>query len=86
MTMGSPEIGSALGKAVAAGGEMPFASGTAWAVSSRIDSYAQLFRLTQGTGVGADLTSKLDSTLNFAGLPLPGYDDLKSAMSTGGGG
>jgi hypothetical protein len=86
MTMGSPEIGSALTKAVAVGDEMPFASGTAWAVSSRIDGYAQLFRLTQGTGVGADLTSKLDSTLNFAGLPLPGYDNLKSAMSTGGGG
>jgi hypothetical protein len=64
---------------------MPFASGTAWALSSRIESYGQLFRVAQGTGVGTDLTSKLDQVLNLGGLPLPGYDNLKAALGPGGG-
>ena len=83
--MGSPEIGAALNSAVAAGDDMPYAQGTAWAMSSRIESYGQLFRITQGTGVGTDLTSKLDQVLNHGGLPLPGYDNLKSALGPGGG-
>ena len=82
--MGSPEIGAALSRAIEAGEDMPYATGTAWAMSSRIESYGQLFRITQGTGVGTDLTSKLDQVLNLDGLPLPGYDNLKSALGPGG--
>ena len=85
MGMGSPEIGAALNQATQAGQDMPFAQGTAWALSSRIESYGQLFRVAQGTGVGTDLTSKLDQVLNLGGLPLPGYDNLKSALGPGGG-
>jgi hypothetical protein len=83
--MGSPEIGAALDQATQAGASMPFAQGTAWALSSRIESYGQLFRVAQGTGVGTDLTSKLDQVLNLGGLPLPGYDNLKSALGPSGG-
>lgn len=83
--MGSPEIGAALNQTMQAGQDMPFARGTAWALSSRIESYGQLFRVAQGTGVGTDLTSKLDQVLNLGGLPLPGYDNLKSALGPGGG-
>ena len=83
--MGSPEIAEAMSSAVAAGHEMPAASGVAWAMSSRIESYGQLFRLTQGTGVGTDLTSKLDQGLHAAGLGLPGYDNLSTAMGPGSG-
>jgi hypothetical protein len=85
MGMGSPEIGEALSRAAEAGQDMPFAQGTAWALSSRIESYGQLFRVAQGTGVGTDLTSKLDQVLNLGGLRLPGYDNLKSALGPGGG-
>jgi hypothetical protein len=85
MGMGSPEIGAALDQAAQAGAGMPFAQGTAWALSSRIESYGQLFRVAQGTGVGTDLTSKLDQVLNLGGLPLPGYDNLKSALGPNGG-
>ena len=85
MGMGSPEIGAALNRATQAGQDMPFAQGTAWALSSRIESYGQLFRVAQGTGVGTDLTSKLDQVLNLGGLPLPGYDNLKSALGPSGG-
>lgn len=84
MGMGSPEIGEALNSAAQAGEDMPFAQGTAWALSSRIESYGQLFRVAQGTGVGTDLTSKLDQVLNLGGLPLPGYDNLKSALGPAG--
>jgi hypothetical protein len=83
--MGSPEIGAALDQATQAGASMPFAQGTAWALSSRIESYGQLFRVAQGTGVGTDLTSKLDQVLNLGGLPLPGYDNLKSVLGPSGG-
>jgi hypothetical protein len=85
MGMGSPEIGEALNRAAEAGHDMPFAQGTAWALSSRVESYGQLFRIAQGTGVGTDLTSKLDQVLNLGGLPLPGYDNLKSALGPAGG-
>lgn len=85
MGMGSPEIGAALNSAMKAGEDMPYAQGTAWALSSRIESYGQLFRIAQGTGVGTDLTSKLNQVLNLGGLPLPGYDNLKSALGPGGG-
>jgi hypothetical protein len=83
--MGNPEIGAALSRAIEAGEDMPYAQGTAWALSSRIESYGQLFRITQATGVGTDLTSKLDQVLNLGGLPLPGYDNLQSTLGPGGG-
>jgi hypothetical protein len=83
--MGSPEIGAALNSASAAGEEMPYAQGTAWALSSRIESYGQLFRIAQGTGAGTDLTSKLDQVLHLGGLSLPSYDNLKSALGPGNG-
>jgi hypothetical protein len=86
LTMGSPEIGSALSKSVDAADSMPFAAGTAWVMTSRIESYAQLFQITQGTGIGTDLTDKLDQALNLGGLPLPGYDNLKSWLGPGDGG
>ncbi len=78
--MGSPEIAEAMSSAVEAGDQMPYAAGVAWAMSSRIESYGQLFRLTQGTGVGTDLTGKLDQGLHAGGLGLPGYDNLSSAL------
>jgi hypothetical protein len=74
--MSSPEIGSALSKSVAAGSAMPYASGTAWGITSRVQIAQNLFRLTQGTGVGTDLTSKLDSILHLGGLKLPGWDNI----------
>ena len=83
--MGSPEIAEAMSSAAQAGHDMTAASGVAWAMSSRIESYGQLFRLTQGTGVGTDLVSKLDQGLHAAGLGLPGYDNLSTAMGPGGG-
>jgi hypothetical protein len=86
MGMGSPEIGSALSKAVEAGDGMPYAEGVTWALTSRIEGYQELFRVTQGTGVATDMASKLDSALNHYGLPLPGYDNLKSALPHGADG
>lgn len=85
MGMSSPEIGEALNRAAEAGHDMPFAQGAAWALSSRVESYGQLFRVAQGTGVDTDLTSKLDQVLNLGGLRLPGYDNLESALGPGGG-
>jgi hypothetical protein len=76
--MGSPEIASALSKSVAAGSAMTYASGTAWGITSRVQIAQNLFRLTQTTGVGTDLTSKLDSILHLAGLNLPGWDNIPS--------
>jgi hypothetical protein len=80
--LGSAEIGSALSNAVEAGDAMPYAKGVAWALTSRIESYQALFRITQGTGLGADAAGKLDSS----GHPLPGWDDLKSALPHAAGG
>ena len=80
--LGSAEIGSALSKAVEAGDAMPYAKGVTWALTSRIESYQTLFRITQGTGVGVDAADKLDS----AGHPLPGWEDLKSALPHGADG
>jgi hypothetical protein len=77
--MSSPEIGSALSKTEEAGNEMPYAKGVAWALTSRIEGYQQLFRFAQSTGLGADGADKLD----LAGHPLPGWDDLKSALPHG---
>ncbi len=54
-------------------------------MSSRIESYGQLFRLAQGTGLGTDLTSKLDQGLHLGGLGLPGYDNLSAALGPGSG-
>lgn len=80
--MGSPEIGSALNKAVEAGDGMPYAQGVTWAMTSRIQGYQALFRITQATGLGTDAADKLDSL----GLPLPGWDDLKSFLPHGSDG
>jgi hypothetical protein len=74
--LGSAEIGSALSKVAEAGDDMPYAKGVAWALTSRIENYQALFRITQGTGLGTDAADKLDS----AGHPLPGWEDLKSAL------
>lgn len=83
MGMGSPDISGALSRAVEAGKGMPYAGGVALGVTSRIEVLGSEFRLVQATGVGADLTSKLDSVLNAFGLPLPGYDNLKHALPGG---
>jgi hypothetical protein len=84
--MSSPEIGSAMSKAAEAGAAMPYAKGVAWAVTSRIEGYQQLVRMTQGTGVTTDMTSKLDAALNYVHLPLPVWDDLKAALPHAAGG
>lgn len=81
--MGSPEIGESLAKTVEAGEGMTFASGTAWALTSRVEILGSQFRLVQGTGVGLDLTDKFDSILNASGLSLPGWDNLKHALPGG---
>ena len=80
--LASVEIGSALSKAIQAGDDMPYAKGVAWALTTRIESYQTLFRITQGTGLGTDAADKLGS----AGHPLPGWEDLKSALPHGAGG
>jgi hypothetical protein len=80
--MGSPEIGSALNKAVEAGDGMPYAQGVTWAMTSRIQGYQALFRITQATGLGTDAADKLDSL----GHPLPGWEDLKSFLPHGSDG
>jgi hypothetical protein len=80
---GSEEIGSALKEAKTAGKAMPAATGVTWVLTSRIESYQALFRITQGTGVGADAVSKLDSTLHYFHQHLPGYDNLESALPHG---
>jgi hypothetical protein len=85
-SMRSAEIGSAMSGAVEAAGSMTYAQGTAWGLTSRIDIYDRLFRIAQGTGIDIDLTDKLDQILNLGGLPLPGYDNLKSAFDSGHGG
>jgi hypothetical protein len=81
--LGSAEIGSALNKAVEAGDAMPAAQGVTWGLTSRIESYQSLFRITQGTGVGVDAASKLDSALHYFHQHLPGYDNLESALPHG---
>jgi hypothetical protein len=73
---GSAEIGSALNKAEEATDAMPCAKGVGWALTSRIESYQALFRIAQGTGVGADVADKLA----MAGHPAPGWEGLKSAL------
>jgi hypothetical protein len=80
--MGSVEIGSALSKAVEAGDGMPYAQGVTWAMTSRIQGYQALFRITQATGLGADAADKLDSL----GHPLPGWEHLKSVLPHGADG
>jgi hypothetical protein len=80
--MGSVEIGSAMSKAVEAGGGMPYAQGVTWVMTSRIQSYQTLFRITQATGLGTDAAGKLDSL----GHPLPGWEDLKSVLPHGSDG
>jgi hypothetical protein len=80
--MGSVEIGSALSKAVEAGDGMPYAQGVTWAMTSRIQGYQALFRITQATGLGTDAADKLDSN----GHPLPGWEDLKSVLPHGADG
>jgi hypothetical protein len=65
MGMSSPDIASAVDKSVAAGTQMPGASGIAWGLTSRIEIAQNEFRMVQITGLGTDLTSKLDSILNF---------------------
>jgi hypothetical protein len=81
--LGSTEIDSALKEAVAAGKAMPAAKGVTWVLTSRIEGYQALFRITQGTGVGVDAVSKLDSTLHYFHQQLPGYDNLESALPHG---
>jgi hypothetical protein len=81
--LGSAEIGSALNKAVTAGAAMPAAKGVTWVLTSRIEGYQALFRIAQGTGVGVDAASKLDSTLHYFHQHLPGYDNLASALPHG---
>jgi hypothetical protein len=80
--MGSPEIGSAMSKAVEAGDGMPYAQGVTWAMTARIQSYQTLFRITQATGLGTDAVDKADSL----GHPLPGWEDLKSFLPHGSDG
>ena len=80
--MGSVEIGSALSKTVEAGDGMPYAQGVTWAMTSRIQSYQTLFRITQATGLGTDAADKLNSL----GHPLPGWEDLKSVLPHGSDG
>jgi len=58
---------------------MPYAKGVTWALTSRIESYQTLFRITPGTGLGTDAADKLAS----AGHPLPGWEDLKSMLPHG---
>jgi len=84
--MSSPEIGSALSRAVETGNAMPYAKGVEWVITSRIEGYQELFRWTQGTGIGADAISKADSIANYSGHHLIGYDDLKSALPHGSDG
>jgi hypothetical protein len=81
--LGSAEIGSALSKAVEAADGMPVAKGVTWVITSRIESYQALFRITQGTGVGVDAADKLDSALHYFHEHLPGYDNLESALPHG---
>jgi hypothetical protein len=81
--LSSAEIGSALNKAEAAGNAMPAARGVTWVLTSRIESYQALFRITQGTGVGADAADKLDSALRYFHERLPGYDNLEPALPHG---
>ena len=81
--LGSAEIGSALSNAVEAGDAMPYAKGVTWALTSRIESYQALFRITQGTGLGTDAAGKLDSTFHYFHEDLPGYDNLGSALPHG---
>ena len=61
---------------------MPYAQGVTWAMTSRIQGYQALFRIAQGTGLGADAADKLDSL----GHPLPGWEDLKSVLPHGADG
>jgi hypothetical protein len=77
LPMSSPEIGFAMSKATEAAAEMPFAQGIAWATTSRIETYATLFKATQYLGEGVDLTSKLDSALNAGHVKMPVYDSIK---------
>jgi hypothetical protein len=79
--MSSPEITESLTKATESMAGMTYAKGVQWAVTSRIEGFQQAFRLVQGTGVTVDLIDKLD----LAGVPPPGFDRLKSALSTGSG-
>ena len=81
--LGSVEIGSALSKAMEAGEAMPAAQGVTWVLTSRIENYQALFRITQGTGVGVDAAGKLDSTAHYFHKHLPGYDNLGSALPHG---
>ncbi|MGH3244926.1 MAG: hypothetical protein ACRDOI_01725, partial [Trebonia sp.] len=77
LLMKSPEIGSALANAAKAADDMPYAKGVGWALETRVEVYGNLFRITQGLGVGTDMAGRLDTALNAAGVPVPGYDSIK---------
>lgn len=77
--MRSPEIAGSLAKATESMDGMTYAKGVAWAVTTRIEGFHQAFRLVQGTGVTVGLVD------NMAGIPLPGFESLKSALSAGSG-
>lgn len=85
MSFKSPEVGFALSRATQAAAEMPAAQGVALATTDRIESYYKLFRITQSTGVGTDMTSKLDSALNAAHVAMPAYDSIKYWPRPAGG-
>jgi hypothetical protein len=85
MPLGSPEIGFAMSQATQAASKMPFAQGIAWVTTSRIETYATLFKATQYLGMGVDLTSKLDSALNAGHIRMPGYDSIKHWPGTAAG-
>jgi hypothetical protein len=83
--MDSSEIEEALSKTVEVGNEMPNAQGVTWVMTSRIQGYQELFRITQGTGLLDDGLSKADATLNYFGHHFVGFDNLKSALPHGDG-
>jgi hypothetical protein len=81
--MSSPEIGESMSKAVEAEHEMPNAQGVAWVMTSRIQGYHELFRITQSAGLLDDGLSKADAMLNYSGHHFVGFDNLKSALPHG---
>jgi hypothetical protein len=79
--MSSPEISSALSKAMEAGDAMPYAKGVTWALTTQIECYQGQFRATQITGLLLDGIGKADAGSTYFSdkhLPVVGY--LESAL------
>jgi hypothetical protein len=76
LSASSPEISSALSEVEKAGEAMPCAKGVTWALTSRVETYQALFRITTGTGVAVDLADKFAMFHH----PVPGWKDLDSML------